>query len=198
MSGLHSLRPYQNDLIIKARQAYREGFKTPCVVLGCGGGKSVIASEMAKRATAKGNRVLFIVHRKELCEQIEETFRWWGVDMNLCQIGMVQTITRRITKTEIPDLIITDEGHHGLANTYKKIYEAFPEAKRIGFTATPIRLNGGGLGDVNDVLVEGVSNKWLIENNFLAPMTTMRLRLQTLQGFTRGQEIMSRRRWSNF
>lgn len=169
MPDLHSLRPYQSDLINEARQSYRDGYKAPCIVLSCGGGKSVIAAEMAKQATLKGNRVLFIVHRIELCQQITETFEWWGVNMKLCTVGMVQTLCRRLTKMQAPVLIITDESHHGLAASYRKIYDAFPTAKRIGFTATPIRLNGGGLGDVNDKLVLGVSTKWLIENKFLAP-----------------------------
>ena len=169
MSNLHSLRPYQNDLIEEARLTYRQGYKSPCIVLPCGGGKSVIAAEMAKRATMKGNRVLFIVHRIELCRQIEETFVWWGVNMDLCTVGMVQTISRRLAKTPEPAIVITDESHHGLANSYRKIYDYFPNAKRIGFTATPVRLNGGGLGDVNDKLVLGASTKWLIENKFLAP-----------------------------
>jgi len=169
MCGLHSLRPYQTDLFNAARQSYRDGFKYPCIVLGCGGGKSCIASEMAKQATLKGNRVLFIVHRVELVKQITDTFKWWGVDMNLCTVGMVQTITRRTAKMDEPELIITDEGHHGVSNSYRKIYDAFPNAKRITFTATPIRLSGGGLGDVNDILVSGVSTKWLIANEYLAP-----------------------------
>ena len=167
--GINQLRLYQVDLIDRVKQAYRDGFKAPCVVLGCGGGKSVIVAEMARRTTAKGNRVLFIVHRQELCDQIKNTFEWWGVDMRLCRIGMVQTICRRTAKIHPPALIITDENHHCLAKSYKKIYEAFPDARRIGVTATPIRLNGGGLGDVNDKLVIGVSTKWLIENSYLAP-----------------------------
>lgn len=169
MPDVHSLRPYQADLVNQVKQAYREGFKAPCVVLGCGGGKSVIVADMAKKTTDNGNRVLFLVHRQELVDQIKATFEWWGVNMNLCRVGMVQTICRRTAKIHPPALIITDENHHSLANSYKKIYEAFPNARRVGVTATPIRLNGGGLGDVNDKLVIGVSTKWLIENEFLAP-----------------------------
>lgn len=103
------LRPYQADLIEKARQAYRNGYKSPCIVLPCGGGKSVIVAEMAKSATAKGNRVLFLVHRRELVEQIKRTFEWWGVNMDLCDVAMVQTVCRHITKIIPPKLIITDE-----------------------------------------------------------------------------------------
>lgn len=165
----NELHHYQTNLVNQTRQAYVDGFKSPCIVLGCGGGKSVIVAEMAKRTTRKGNTVLFIVHRQELCEQIRTTFKWWGVDMHLCRIGMVQTLCRRTHKMRTPGLIITDENHHSLARSYRKIYEAFPDVPRVGVTATPVRLNGGGLGDVNDILVIGESTKWLIENGYLAP-----------------------------
>ncbi|MBC1962768.1 DEAD/DEAH box helicase, partial [Listeria welshimeri] len=58
--------------------------------------------------------------------------------------------------------------HHVLANSYKKIIHHFSKAKVVGFTATPVRINGGGLGDINDTLIEKVNVKWLIENRFLA------------------------------
>lgn len=163
------LRPYQTDLENGVRQAYREGYRSPCIVLPCGGGKSVIIADIAKQTTAKGNRVLFLVHRRELCDQIRNTFTRWGVNMRLCDIMMVQTAARRLGKIPEPKLIITDENHHCLANTYRKIYDYFPDCRRVGVTATPVRLNGDGLGDVNDKLIIGVSAKWLIANNCLAP-----------------------------
>lgn len=163
------LRPYQNDLVEQVRMAWREGYQAPCIVLGCGGGKSCIVAEIARRTTWNGKRVMFIVHRKELVDQICKTFVKWGVLMDLCDIGMVQTFTRRLHKLHRPALIITDENHHSPAQGYKHIYEYFPDVKRIGVTATPIRINGDGLGDVNDKLIEGVSTKWLIENNCLSP-----------------------------
>ena len=163
------LRQYQNDIIRNVRTAYREGYKAPCIVLPCGGGKSVIVADIAKKTTDKGNKVLFVVHRKELCDQIRNTFRNWGVNMELCTIGMVQTVCRHLNKMPVPALIITDENHHSKASSYTKIYKAFPKAHRVGVTATPVRLDGSGLKDVNDKLIVGVSAKWLIENKFLAP-----------------------------
>lgn len=123
---------------------------------------------MAKRTTDRGGRVLFLVHRRELCEQIENTFTGWGVNMALCQVGMVQTVTRRLDRTPAPKLIITDENHHCLAASYKRIYAAFPEAFGVGVTATPIRLNGGGLGEINDKLIIGPSVRELIFRNCLS------------------------------
>ena len=163
------LRPYQNDLVENVRKAWRQGYKAPCIVLGCGGGKSCITAEIARRTTFNGKRVLFLVHRKELVEQIFKTFVKWGVIMDLCDIGMVQTYTRRLKKINKPALIITDENHHSLAASYKRIYDYFSDVPRVGVTATPVRLNGDGLGDVNDKLIIGVSTKWLIENHCLAP-----------------------------
>ena len=163
------LRPYQTDLVQQVRQAWRQGFKAPCIVLPCGGGKSCIVAEMARQTTLNGKRVLFLVHRKELCEQIEKTFALWGVNMDLCRVMMVQTATRRLAKLDKPALIITDENHHSLARTYRRIYDHFSDVYRVGVTATPIRLNGDGLGDVNDRLIVGVSAKQLIEMKCLAP-----------------------------
>lgn len=163
------LHEYQQTLVNKARQSYLDGFKAPCVVAPCGAGKSVIISEIARLTTLKSNRVLFLVHRRELIDQIQNTFRLNGVDMTLVEFGMVQTIVRRLDKTPKPTLIITDESHHGLASSYRKIYDYFEQVPRLGFTATPIRLNGSGLGDINDILIEEVDAEWLVENGFLSP-----------------------------
>ncbi len=314
------LRSYQLQLIMNIRSILKKGNKSVVAVLGCGGGKSIIQGVIAKNATSKGNRVLFLVHRKELCEQIKHTFfDLIGVDSELCDVSMVQTASRRLQKLPEYRLIITDECftsdtlidnklltnlqtgdiissynskknkieqkritrifkkkpsslmgikfsdgtflkctfnhpiyvegkgyipaielkegyyvrkillynvwkekrilfehtrvesveiykqtsdgtfggmcpdgyvynlevngnhnyfangilvhncHHSTAKTYTKIYDNYPNAIRLGFTATPIRLNKGGLGDVYSDLVTSVSTKWLIDNQYLAP-----------------------------
>lgn len=166
---LFKLHPYQQKLVDKARNSYKDGYKSPCVVAPCGAGKSVIIAEVVRMTTKNKNRVLFLVHRSELIDQIKGTLIANEVDMDYVQLGMVQTIVRRLDKTTKPDLIVTDENHHGLAASYRKIYTHFDEVLRLGFTATPIRLNGSGLGDVNDILLEEVDAEWLIENEYLSP-----------------------------
>lgn len=163
------LRPYQTDLVEKVSRSWRTGHKAPCVVLPCGGGKSVIVADIAKRTTDRGGSVLFLVHRQELCEQIHHTFAWWGVNLDLCRIMMVQTACRHTQDISTPRLIITDENHHATAQSYKAVYQAFPHAFRVGVTATPARLDGSGLGDVNDDLICGVDTKWLIAHQHLSP-----------------------------
>lgn len=163
------LRPYQEKLIIDARKSINSGKKRVCCVLGCGGGKSIVQGTIAKNVTDKQGSVLFLVHRKELCEQIRNTFELCGVDFNYCNVQMVQTVTRRIDKLNEPKLIIVDECHHLLSNSYMRIIEAFPKAILTGFTATPVRMCEGGLGKVFEQLIESVSTKWLIENHYLSP-----------------------------
>ena len=163
------VRDYQRRLIEAVARSWRTGHKAPCIVLPCGGGKSVIVAEMAKRTALRDKDILFLVHRKELCEQIIRTFLWWGVDMRYVRVMMVQTACHRLGKIPPPSLIITDENHHSKASSYTKVYEYYKDAYRVGVTATPVRLDGSGLIDVNDDLIVGVSAKWLIENNCLAP-----------------------------
>ncbi len=163
------LRPYQQQLIDNIRASIKSGHKNVCAVLGCGGGKSVIQGNIARMATAQKNHVLFLVHRKELCRQIEQTFIACGVDLMYCDIGMVQTVCRRLGKISEPRLIITDECHHCMSTSYRNIYAYYPQATLLGFTATPARMNEGGLGAVFDDLIMSVSTSWLIENHYLAP-----------------------------
>lgn len=176
------LRDYQVKAVSDIHKAWAAAFRRPCLVMPCGAGKSVITAEIARKTTLNKKRVLFIVHRKELCEQIYETFSSYGVDMSLCEIGMVQTVCRRTEKMLPPALIITDENHHCLAASYKKIYAAFPGAYCLGVTATPVRLNGGGLGDINDCLIIGPSVKELISRNCLAPFDYYAPALADLSG----------------
>jgi len=191
---MFKLHDYQTNLVNKTRQSYADGFKTPCVVAPCGAGKSVIIAEIARMTTANGKCVLFLVHRRELIDQIREAFINNDVDIKLVDFGMVQTIVKRLEKTKKPDLIITDENHHSLAASYKKIYDYFNDVLRLGFTATPVRLNGSGLGDVNDILIEEVNAEWLIKNSFLSPykyyapklIDTELLKISSLQEFSSG------------
>lgn len=177
-----TLRPYQSDLINDIRASLRNGNNSVVAVLGCGGGKSIIQGSIAKSSTDKGNRVLFLVHRKELCQQITDTFRKLGVDMSRCDVSMVQTVSRRLGILPDYDLIITDEAHHSTAKTYTKIYDHYSDVIRCGFTATPIRLNKGGLGDVYSDLITSVSTKWLIENHYLAPYKYYSVKLADTSG----------------
>ncbi len=132
-------------------------------------GKTVIMAEIARRATAKGNQVMFVIHRHEVLDQAIKAFKQQDVDMSLATMGMVQSLTRRVNKLPPPALIFIDEGHHALARSYRRIIDAFPRAYILYFTATPIRTGHNQLDQISDDIVVGQSIQWLTKNGFLAP-----------------------------
>lgn len=165
------LRDYQEELVNGLYNSMSKGNKNIMVQSPAGSGKSVTMSEIARRATDKGNRVLFIVHRRELVIQIKSTFIANDVDMELCHVGMVQTVANRIKKDNepAPAIILVDEAHHALAKTYTNIFEHFPNAFVYGFTATPWRMSNKGFTDVFEDLILGKTVDWLIDEHRLAP-----------------------------
>ena len=165
------IRDYQKKLINGLRNSMTNGHKNIMVQSPAGSGKSITMAEIAKRITQHEMNVLFVVHRRELVKQIKSTFVKWGVNMNFCEIYMVQTATRRLEKLIKPEYIFVDEAHHSLAKTYKRIFDYFPVAQVKGFTATPIRLSGKGFRNVYDDLIIGPKISWLIKNHYLAPYT---------------------------
>ena len=165
------IRDYQKKLINGLRNSMTNGHKNIMVQSPAGSGKSITMAEIVKRITQHEMNVLFVVHRRELVKQIKSTFVKWGVNMNFCEIYMVQTATRRLEKLIKPEYIFVDEAHHSLAKTYKRIFDYFPVAHVIGFTATPIRLSGKGFREVYDDLIIGPKISWLIKNHYLAPYT---------------------------
>ncbi|WP_174683319.1 DEAD/DEAH box helicase [Companilactobacillus nuruki] len=166
---MFKLYGYQQKLIEETRKCLMNGSKSVLIVSPAGSGKSVVISEFARLTVNKGGQVLFFVHRKELIEQITNSFKKGGVDLKHCTIMTVGKVAHRLDKIPKPTLIICDESHHSLAKTYKKIYEYYSDVPRLGFTASPWRLSGKGLGDVYESMVEGPDVKWLIDNHYLAP-----------------------------
>lgn len=166
---MFKLRSYQQETIDKVYQSMRSGHRRIVVQQPPRTGKTVIMAEIARKTTTKGNRVMFMIHRKEVLEQAIKTFKLQGVDMNLTTMGMVQTLTRRINQLDKPQLILVDEAHHALAKSYLNILDAFPNAYVLYFTATPIRTGHDQLDKIADDIVTGKSIKWLTDHHFLAP-----------------------------
>ena len=175
------LRSYQQDFINDVRQEFTHGNKRVVGVAPCGAGKTIMTGWMIRESLAKGKRSIFFVHRNELIEQTAQTFDDlhipYGIisadeDMHLdepVQIASVQTLARRLDLIPAPDFLICDECHHILANTYKRILDAFPKAFLLGVTATPQRTGGISLCDVFQSMVESLSVNELIQRGNLTP-----------------------------
>lgn len=126
-------------------------------------------AEIARRTTKNNNRVMFLIHRKEVLDQAVKTFKEQGVNPNLLTAGMVQTLTRRVDKLPTPSVILVDEAHHALAKSYQRILKQFPKAIVLLFTATPHRTGRMQLDQIADDIIVGQSIHELTDKGFLAP-----------------------------
>ena len=166
---MYKLRDYQAEIINKIQNSMLTGHRRIIVQSPPRTGKTVVMSEIARRATVKNRRVLFLIHRQEVLEQANATFKEQGVDFDLLTSGMVQTLTRRVDKLDAPHLILVDEAHHALSKSYRRILDKFKDAYVLLFTATPVRLGREQLDQVADDIVLGKSIKELTAAGFLAP-----------------------------
>lgn len=191
----YELRPYQKDAIHRIRDAFsrvpRVLFQAPT-----GAGKTVIFSTIARGVEARGNSLVILVHRQELVEQCsmslaENTLNHRIIAPATVQkeimreqmrqhsktyihpasdvvVASVQTLIRNFRKLPPPTMIITDEAHHlAKGNTWDKVAQQYPNARSLGVTATPVRLDGKGLKNCFDELVIGPSVQSLIDENYL-------------------------------
>lgn len=168
---MYQLFDYQQKLVNETRKKLAEGHHGVLIVSPPGSGKSVVIAEIARLTTLKKNRILFFVHRKELVNQIKDSFIKQDVDLRYCTILTVGKVANRLNILPKPNLIIVDESQHSRARTYRKIFDFYSDVPRLGFTGSPWRLSGKGFKDIYSAMVLGPTTKWLIENKKLAPFT---------------------------
>ena len=170
------LRDYQIDICSRVNEAF-ERHRSVMVQMPTGTGKTVVLAELVKRLKMKneGLKILIVAHRRELVEQIKATIKRMKMDSRNITVESIQTISRRIDALDfIPSLVVIDEAHHALAKTYKMMWDAWPDARFLGLTATPCRLNGKGFTDLFDVLVQSwdiptfIKEKWLSTYDFVS------------------------------
>lgn len=151
---------HQVEFLNNIKQSIKNGNKRIMCVASCGFGKSIIIKEICDSAVNKGNNYMILVHRIELVNQLNER----GL-----KASMVQTISRHINEQPDYKIIIIDEAHLALSQSYLKIINHYKNAIILYFTATPKRLDGLNFSTIADDIVIAKSAKWLIENNYLAP-----------------------------
>lgn len=170
-------RPYQLRDIDRVHDGFAQGAQSLCYVLPTGGGKTVVFVEIVKRCMESGTSSCILVHRDSLLTQASAKLREVGIEHSviapgrkfygdLVSVASVQTLVRRLDRHNF-DFLIPDEGHHATAPTYKKIFDAYPNAHILGVTATPWRPNGSGLESVYQSLVVGPGIEELIRDGYL-------------------------------
>jgi superfamily II DNA or RNA helicase len=184
--ALH-LRPYQVRAVeaikgsIRSLRAAERAPRVLCVA-PTGAGKTVLFARVVAGAAAKGTPCTILAHRAELLEQTwaklidagipEELLGMtWADDRRanpraLVQVASVQTLARRARRGHA-GIVVVDEAHRALGASYQTIAADFPDAVHLGFTATPWRLDGQGMGAFYNALTVVATVPELIEQGYL-------------------------------
>jgi len=178
------LRQFQYEAVDALREVFRVGGRRVILQAPTGAGKTVIASHIIRQAEEKGSRILFLAHRRELVKQCASKLYKFGVDHGVImsgeflqmefevQVASIDSLREwSLSSGRIPlpkaDIVFIDEAHRSLSPTYLKMIEAYPDAIVIGMTATPVRTDGRGLGDVYTHMVRCPSVAKLIKLGYL-------------------------------
>lgn len=172
------LYEYQKDMLRQIEDAFVT-HQSVMVQMPTGTGKTVLISEVVKREErrVKNPCVWIVVHRRELVEQIKETLeRRLGTSLdaereksNVIEVFSIQWLSRHYQELEErPSLIVIDEAHHAVAKTYEEVMNAYPNAKKLGVTATPCRLTRRGFTDLFEVLLCSHSIPKFIKEGYLS------------------------------
>ena len=169
---------YQEDMKKRIEKALRL-HRSVMAQMPTGTGKTYLLTAVIDSFVSNNpmEKVWIVAHRRELVSQIDETVRKFhsysasNTSSLLLSVKAmsIQWLMRHYDEIEEePGMIVIDEAHHALAKTYKEMWKRFPNAKFLGLTATPCRLNGKGFTDLFDVLVQSWSVPEFISKGRLA------------------------------
>lgn len=186
------LRDYQTKAIERVHERIGEGHR-PIVCAATGSGKTVIAAHLAREYVEQGKRVLWMTGREEIIRQAYRTFvsliglnkvgvlcgglkhelPWWSYPE--VTIASWDTLKARWNKSDIwkvpADLVMVDEAHLSLSPVMSKTILPHYQARHVvGFTATPSRQSGLGLGAFYTRIIPVRRVKDLIADDWLAPV----------------------------
>lgn len=181
-----TLRPYQLSVARQVAMHYQAGLQAVLLQKPTGAGKTRTAAYIVEKYTSTGRVVLWLVHREELLMQAAMTFAEYGVEHHMvCAasseraikaqqfrefgrsfvkngarlvIASIQTIVRRLDSLDWlkPHQIIADECHLSLAATWRRVLAHWPDARLLGLTATPCRLDGQSFAKKDGGLYEAM------------------------------------------
>ena len=185
------LRDYQREMLGRLEKAWVD-HRSVMVQMPTGTGKTVLLAEVIRsqmrderffdlkvqsdlrveREMRDGNSkgILIVAHRRELIEQIRQTLETFGLSQEWVRVESIQKLYSHFGDSPRwePQLVIVDEAHHAVAKTYRMLWEKWPEAKFLGLTATPCRMNGTGFTDLFDVLLQSWTIQEFIDKGWLS------------------------------
>lgn len=144
---------YQEDMVKRVQEVFRH-HDSVMVQMPTGTGKTHVLAAIVGLFLKKD--VWVVAHRRELVSQIKDTLARFfpDLDSEKIQVTSIQWLSRHYREIkEKPSLIVIDEAHHALAETYAEVMNTYPKAKKLGLTATPYRMNGKGFTDLFEMLL---------------------------------------------
>lgn len=144
---------YQEDMVKRVQEAFRH-HDSVMVQMPTGTGKTHVLAAIVEMYLKK--YVWVVAHRRELVSQIKDTLARFFPDLDpeKIQVTSIQWLSRHYREIkEKPSLIVIDEAHHALAETYAEVMNTYPKAKKLGLTATPYRMNGKGFTDLFEMML---------------------------------------------
>lgn len=183
------LRPHQIEAKAKISEAWGK-YDSVMLQMPTGTGKTYLFTSLINdiintyKLAHKDIKILIVAHRTELLDQISATLNKFGIAHGFIQGAREQYLWKRVQVGSIMslltdknyynvcrqkfDYIIVDEAHHSLADTYVRLFELFPNAKKLGVTATPWRLNHESFLSLYQYLIVSPQISWFINNNLLS------------------------------
>ena len=184
------LRPYQDNIVQKAKDIYKIGGRRAFYVVATGLGKTVIAAKIAQFLWEKGNRrFLVLCHAQDLALQLEQSF-WNELSKHIptrtffggvpplvydgINFGLYQTFQGYLSGISDKDfdVVIVDEAHHALASGFRTCLEHLCPRFLIGMTATPWRGDGQSTTELfgepiaTVSLIDGMSQGYLSQVDY--------------------------------
>lgn len=189
------LLPYQEKAVDAIQKEWEEGKRRLLLVMATGCGKTIVFSEIARQEIKSGGRVLILAHREELLRQAAEKIESGsGLSCAIEKakkrapegapivIASVQTLAkpRRLHSYEKDtfSLIIVDEAHHSVADTYQDILTYFTSSRVLGVTATPNRADRKSLSRIYDGLAFEYNFPQAVHEGYLANVRVQTVPLQ--------------------
>jgi superfamily II DNA or RNA helicase len=142
------LRPYQVNIFEKGKKKQKEG-KSVVLTMPTGAGKTIVMVALILYWLSLGYKVLIVVNRNELVKQTGKKFTEYGINYTIIQgskepdlncsvaIASIQTLAKRnYDLTSLYTKCVIDECHNAIADSYDKVFTAFPGGRMMGLSAT--------------------------------------------------------------
>lgn len=178
------LRDYQERARAKLHRRWNQGAKSLLAVGPTGSGKTRLGAVTVRDM----GRVLWVAHRRELVSQARRALATEVGAENVgvlmageeelpgarFQVASIETVFARSNAPDRVDVIVLDEAHHFVADSYRTLLDLYPRSRVLGLTATPERYDGRPLGDIFEQLVVAAQYSELLEQGHLVPVDVIR------------------------